>query len=274
MIATELASLPTHGPQIRVELRHVPIGIGEHKTGFVGGRGAVPCPLLDKCTAGLVLGSRPVDGTFRLIDAKGVSEIAFGHHRGRPPLLVLMLAGHLRQRRSAIAVLQRTEHAAAIDTGELPVVTDQDELRVVGACMRGDLGHQPGVDHSGFVHHDDSSRVPLPAPIVQGEELTMNRGGLPEAIAFHVLGDGIGRRQTYDRILVGFIGLADRAHGEALPGSGLAVDQSQTFRTGRMQICPTLISTDGPILRVAQHGIPGARVSRMAAILIERAGRP
>ena len=50
----------------------------------------------------------------------------------------------------------------------------------------------------------------------------------------HVLGDGVGRRQADDPVAARLIGLADRRHGVALAGAGLAVDERQALGAGRV----------------------------------------
>ena len=115
VILAQLAALPAHVAQGGVELAYVVIGVGEDKPGLVGLRGAVLRPLLNQLGAGLALGARPVDGTLLLVDAERIVEIAFGHHLGRAPVVYLVLPLYFGQRRSAVAVFQRAEHAAPVD---------------------------------------------------------------------------------------------------------------------------------------------------------------
>ena len=114
-ILAELAPPLPHGAQCGVELLHVVVGVGEHETGLVGARGAVLRPLVDQLRPRLALGARPMDRALCFIDAERVMEIPLGHHLGRAPLVDLVLALHFRQRYRAIAILERAEHAAAVD---------------------------------------------------------------------------------------------------------------------------------------------------------------
>ena len=171
----------------------------------------------DKRGARLVLGARPLDRALRVVDAERVVKIALGHQLGGAAVVVLALPAHLRQFRRAVAVFQDAEHAAAIDARKLPVVADQNQLGARLLRMAGELRHELGVDHRGFVDDDDGARVPRGAAIFEGEELAVDGRGAAEAVAAHVLGDGVGRGEADDPVTLGLVGVADGAIVKLLP---------------------------------------------------------
>ena len=111
----ELSPALSHGAQRRIEGRNIVVGVGEHEPRFVALRGAVLGPLLDQRGPGLALRAGPVDRALLLVDAERVVKIALGHHLGGAPVVELVLPFDLAERRGAMAVLERAEHAAAVD---------------------------------------------------------------------------------------------------------------------------------------------------------------
>ena len=87
-------------------------------------------------------------------------KIALGHEFGGAAVVVLVLPAHLGKFRRAVLVFQNAEHAAAIDARKLAVVADHDELRARLVRVAGELRHELGVDHGGFVENDDGAVVP------------------------------------------------------------------------------------------------------------------
>ena len=111
-------------------------------------------------------------------------------------------------------------------------------------AKRRDLRHQFRVDHGGFVDHEDGAAVPCRAAVLDGEQLAMDRRGAGEAVARHVLGDGVGRRKADDPVAFRFIGLADRGHRIALAGAGLAVDDREALGAGGVTNSARLLARD------------------------------
>lgn len=105
--------------------------------------------------------------------------------------------------------------------------------------------HEFGVDHRGLVHHDDSAAVPIYAGIIEREQLAMDGAGMAEAVALHVLGDGVGRRQSDHPVAARLVNLADRGHRIALAGAGLTVDQREAFGLGGVANGAGLLARDG-----------------------------
>ena len=172
-------------------------------------------------------------------------KIAFGHHLGRAAVVLLQLPPHLGQTCRAVPVFESAEHPAAIDARQLPVVADQNEFGAAVIGMGGQHRHEFGVDHCGLVHHDDGAAVPNRAPIIEGEQLAMDRAGMAEAVGLHVLGDGVGRREPDHAVAPRLIDLADRGHRVALAGAGLAVDQREAPGLGGLANGAGLLARDG-----------------------------
>jgi hypothetical protein len=65
-----------------------------------------------------------------------------------------------------------------------------------------------------------------------------------ETVVAHVLGDGVGGRESDDVIAARGIGLADRGNGVAFSGSGLPVDDRKPPCPGRMAESVGLFAAD------------------------------
>ena len=72
----------------------------------------------------------------------------------------------------------------------------------------------------------------------------MDRRGAGEAVAAHVLGDGVGGGKADDPVAFRFIGLADRGHRIALAGAGLAVDDREALGAGGVMNSARLLARD------------------------------
>ena len=103
--------------------------------------------------------------------------------------------------------------------------------------------------------------VPARAAVVEREQLAMDGRGVAEAVRPHVLRDGVGRAKADHAIAGRLVGLADRGHGEAFAGAGLAVDDRQAFRAGRMAERAGLLARDAVELFAVEHAPRSARRS-------------
>ena len=272
-VLAELAAFTAHGAQGRIQPVHLVIGVGEDKARFRRICGTVLGPLLDQRSARLTLRAGPMDGAFLVVDAERVVKVAFGHHLRRAPLVDFVLALDFAQFGRAMAVLERAEHAAAIDARQLPVVADKDELGAGFVRMRRHHGHELGIEHGGFVHHDDGAPVPAGAPIVEPEELAMHGCGVAEAVATHVLCHRVCRGEPDHAIAGFFVGLADRGHGEAFAGAGLAVDDRQALFAGGVAEGAGLFARDPCELLAGEHAGPLA-VADLVPALARQSLRP
>ena len=84
--------------------------------------------------------------------------------------------------------------------GKLPVVADQDQLRAGCVGMRREHRHDLGVDHGGFVDHDDGAPVPCVRSLLRANSSLWIVAASAKAVALHVLGDGVGRREADDPV--------------------------------------------------------------------------
>ena len=178
-------------------------------------------------------------------------KIALGHVLGGALVVVLVLAAHLRQFRRAVLVFQNAEHAAAIDARKLAVVADHDELCARRVGVTGELRHELGVDHGRFVEDDHGLVVPARPAGIEPEKLAVDRGGAGEAVGAHVFGHGVRGREANNLVATRGVRLANGGNGEALSGSGLAVDDGETARLGGVNEGVGLFAADACEFRAA-----------------------
>ncbi len=180
--------------------------------------------------------------------------IRLAERPGGAAVVVLVLAFYFAEFGRAVAILERAEHTAPVDAGKLAVVTDKNKLRSGVVGESGDDCHKLGVEHGGLVHDDGGFSVPVGAAVVEREDFAMDRRRVGEAVGAHVLRDGVGRGQADDAVAGGFVSFAHGGNGEAFAGSGLPVDDGDTFGAGRVPEGAGLFAGDAVVFVAVEYG--------------------
>jgi hypothetical protein len=136
----------------------------------------------------------------------------------------LVLAAVLGEFRCAEAVAEGAEATAGVDRRELPVITDQDHLRLGLLCVLEEAGELAAAQHAGLVHHQHRPAVqPFPAVVEVGEQPVAG-GHLLEPLSLQGHGGDAGGGAGQGSVAVQLPGVPGGAEGEGLAGPGLADD--------------------------------------------------
>ena len=91
------------------------------------------------------------------------------------------------------------------------------------------LAHDAAVEHGRLVHHHDGATAPGGQPVLDAEQLGMDRAGAREAaLAAQILGDRVRRGEPDHFMPAPLMRLADSGEREALSRAGAALDDLET----------------------------------------------
>jgi hypothetical protein len=161
---------------------------------------------------------RLVDG-HRLLDQPGADEVEGFAFPG------LVLPSVLRELAGAEAEAEGAEAAAGVDRGQLPVITDQDQLGLDLLGVLEQAGQLAAADHAGLVDHQHGAGIQLLVSSVKVGQESIAGGHLLEPLALQAHGGDPGRGRGQEPVAVQLPGMAGDAEREGLAGPGPADHQ-------------------------------------------------
>ena len=126
----------------------------------------------------------------------------------------------------------------------MPLITDQDQLRARRARPGREVLEVLRRQHRRFVDDEDGSAVPARQPGFEAFQLGGDRRGVGEAVALHVVNNGIGPGEAEDVVPGILIGVVDSRYGRRLTGAGGACHNGQALLVRRVQEGGTLFAVE------------------------------
>ena len=221
----QLAALAPHLAQLRVDPRHVCVGVREHKPARHRVRQRVGLPAFHQRRPRGLAVSGPDDRAVPVVGRHRTVEPALGQIARGLALPVHLLPRHLGDLGRAVLLAQLGEQSAALDAGKLPVVAGKNHLGPCPLRLGQHLAGHPAVQHRRLVDHHDGAPVPARAAVLDPEQSRMHRARLDEAVRLQVLGHGVRGGQSHDTVASGLVCRAHRRQCVALARAGPALDQ-------------------------------------------------
>src|SRR4051812_49292766 len=229
VVALELTSLFSRHPELGIEAVDILVRVGEHETRFLRLLRRVVAPSSDKHFARFVLFGRPGDRLLASKRAQGVLEAPLCKIACRLPLPIDLLACNLSDRDGSVPLSQLGKEAAALDRGKLAVVAGKNHFRLGAFRLSEKLAHDAAVEHGRLVHDHDGATAPGGQPVLDPEQLGMDRAGAREAaLAAQILRDRVRRGEPNHLMPAPLMRLADSGEREALSRAGAALDNLET----------------------------------------------